>query len=116
MLFGPSLTPGACIRDPLTVCRSEPPADPYEWRDWPRDVRQELAQTIQRLNLANNEIRRLSEKSASLEEELNVRTTWALGLDRDLVVRAKQVLELERDLELRTNWALQLKKNFGTRG
>jgi hypothetical protein len=110
LLFGSSLTPAACIRDPLTVVhRSELPADPYEWRDWPRDVRQELAQTTRRLHLANSEVRRLNEKAASLEEELAVRTTWALGLDRDLDVRAKQVLELERELESRTRWALQFK-------
>ena len=112
LLFSSALTPAACIRDPLAVHRSNPPTDPYEWRDWPRDVRQELARTTQRLHLANSEIVRLNEKAASLEKELAVRTTWALGLDRDLEVRAKQVAELERELESRTIWALRLKKEL----
>jgi len=116
LLFSPALTPAACIRDPLTVHRSEPPADPYEWRDWPRDVRRELAQTTQRLHFANGEIVRLNEKVTSLEEELAVRTTWAQGLDQDLVVRAKQVLELERELESRTTWALRLKRELEIAG
>jgi len=131
--FPEGLSPRFCVRAQDTkfpVKDSSALVDPYEWSEFPHDMREELTTACRRLGEAGNQIRQrtlwalglkreleertirtlaLEERASELDREFQERTVWALDLKRESEHRGARIRALEEEFAERTQWALQLR-------